>query len=163
MSGKTPYGKFDVDICKEVRNVDISETFLTESRCSAYPPLFVGNVHAFQESLNVREREGKEFEELFPHLGRVCVLKSPFNRGAVTDDDDSILSVLRQMEPGGTRRGKEAEPPLKFGEEGMCRHRPSNLYTSSLNRTFIEPARQLKRGEGTEDDIQTGIDVFGLN
>ena len=105
-------------------------------------------------------REGKEFEELFPHLGRVRVLKSPFNRGAVTDDDDSILSVLRQTERGGTRRGKEAEPPLKFGEEGMCRHRPPNLYTS---RTFIEPARQLKRGEGTEDDIQTGIDVFGLN
>ena len=96
-------------------------------------------------------------------MGRVCVLKSPFSRGAVTDDDDSILSVLRQTERGGTRRGKEAEPPLKFGEEGMCRHRPSNLYTSSLNRTFIEPARQLKRGEGTEDDIQTGIDVFGLN
>ena len=96
-------------------------------------------------------------------MGRVCVLKSPFNRGAVTDDDDSILSVLRQTGPDGERRGKEAEPPLKFSEEGMCRHRPSNLYISNSNRTFIEPARQLKRGEGTEDDIQKGIDVFGLN
>ena len=92
-------------------------------------------------------REGKEFEELFPHLGRVCVLKSPFNRGAVTDDDDSILSVLRQTEPDGTRRGKKAEPPLEFGEEGMCRHRPSNLHISTLNRTFMESVRQLKRGK----------------
>ena len=68
MSGKTPYGKFDVDICKEVRNVDISETFLTESRCSAYPPLFAGNVHAFQESLNVRER-GKGIRGAFSTFG----------------------------------------------------------------------------------------------
>ena len=82
----------------------------------------------------------------------------------MTDDDDSILSVLRQTEQDGTRRGKEAEPPLKFGEEGMCRHRPPNLYISNLNRTFIEPACETaKKREGAEDDIQTGIDVFGLN
>ena len=71
MSGKTPYGKFDVDICKEVRNVDISETFLTESRCALCkydPPLFVGNVHAFQESLNVRER-GKGIRGAFSTFG----------------------------------------------------------------------------------------------
>ena len=81
-------------------------------------------------------------------MGRGCILKSPFNRGAVTDDDDdSILSVLRQTEPDGTRRGKKAEPPLEFGEEGMCRHRPSNLHISTLNRTFMESVRQLKRGK----------------
>ena len=100
-------------------------------------------------------REGKEFEELFPHLGRVCVLKSPFNRGAVTDDDDSILSVLRQTEPGGTRRGKEAEPPLKFGEEGMCRHRPSNLYISSFKQDFYracETAKKRGRYRGRHPD-----------
>ena len=103
-------------------------------------------------------REGKEFEELFPHLGRVCTLKSPFNRGAVTDDDDSILSVLRQTEPDGTRRGKKAEPPLKFSEEGMCRHRPSNQYTSNLNRTFMKPARQRKKGKVLRTTSRQGRD-----
>lgn len=95
-------------------------------------------------------REGKEFEEHFPHLGVGVaewdgVLKSPFNRGRRRDDDDSILSVLRQSEAEGTREEigrKKAEQLLKFSKKRMCRWWPTNLYISTLNRTFMESMRQ---------------------
>ena len=69
----------------------------------------------------------------------------------MTDDDDSILSVLRQSEAEGTREEigrKKAEQLLKFSKKRMCRWWPTNLYISTLNRTFMESMRQFKkRGE----------------
>ena len=69
-----------------------------------------------------REREGKEFEEHFPHLGRDGILKSPFNRGRrrrfhfVSFATDGV---------GRDERGeigwKKAELLLKFSKKRMCR------------------------------------------
>ena len=100
-------------------------------------------------------REGKEFEELFPHLGRVCTSKSPFNRRRDGRRRFHFVSFATDG-AGRNEEGKEGGAASQIQRRGNVPPQAFKSVHFQLKQDFYEACETEKKGEGTEDDIQTG-------